>query len=78
MAPRFDATKMQQVNNRRGPLQEINRDQHVGQHGSSIKKPAPSDDGAMGQCDTLLQELHAQLAKVSKLFVYIQNEILIF
>ena len=67
MAPRFDATKMQQVN-RRGPLQEINRDNPTGSsQGSTLKKTtstASDSEATVSQCDTLLQELHKQLAQV--------------
>lgn len=67
MAPRFDATKMQQVN-RRGPLQEINRENPTGSsQGSTLKKTTSSasdNEATLGQCDTLLQELHKQLAQV--------------
>jgi len=62
MAPRFDA-KMQQL--KRGPLQEINKEVS-GPQSSAIKK-APSTTQSQdiyAQCETLLQDLHKQLAQV--------------
>merc|ERR1719361_2666725 len=59
MAPRFD-TKMAQMN-RRGPLQEINKDPPSIQMplGSGIKKTTSSASTEItNQCDGLLQELH--------------------
>lgn len=65
MAPRFD-TKQQQLN-KRGPLQEINKEIATsGPQNSAIKKApnaTPSQD-IYAQCEVLLQDLHKQLAQV--------------
>ena len=53
--------------NRRGPLQEINKDPPSIQMplGSGIKKtPSSASTEITNQCDGLLQELHKQLASV--------------
>jgi len=57
---------MQQVNRGRGPLQEINREPSSVSSQGSLKKTtsSASDQGYQDQCNSLLQELHKQLASV--------------
>ena len=66
MAPRFD-TKMAQISSsqRRGPLQEINKEISAQAPGSAIKKSGSVQSAEItSQCESLLQELHKQLASV--------------
>ena len=63
--------------NRRGQLQEINKDHaSVQAPGSGIKKtPSVQSDDLANQCDNLLQELHKQLGGVAREASLTQSEI---